>query len=279
MVAGRGPIRPCSRRLTPSVRRSSARNAAGGWNGARLLCLLQFVPSGPERRLMRRCDSLERFMPKAQGWVWVQYFLDYWGLSACSIRGSGYSVVSGFPPAVFVVVFRVFEHGQAWKACGQSWPVLFRGFGFWAWIAHILPTLAAFRRRPEFCVFGSSVRFKRGKRWRRSCSRWARQGADLPWPLGLEAALEPARRIWTDRAEIIRHRRIAAFAAAFLDPPEQPASGQVRAVSDLGSRDCPRTAPEAVRAALAAHRSAPRGPGPEACDPSSGPCPSSARPR
>ena len=51
--------------------------------------------------------------------------------------------------------------------------------------------------------------------------------------LGLEAALEPWRLVRPDRAEIIRHRRIAAFVAELLDLPEQPASGQVGAVPDL----------------------------------------------
>ena len=44
---------------------------------------------------------------------------------------------------------------------------------------------------------------------------------------GLEAPLEPGRRVRPDRAEIIRHRRIAAFVAALPDLPEQPASGQI----------------------------------------------------
>ncbi len=50
---------------------------------------------------------------------------------------------------------------------------------------------------------------------------------------GLEAALEPGRRVRPDRAETVRHRRVAAFVAALPDLPEQPASGQIRAVPDL----------------------------------------------
>ena len=51
--------------------------------------------------------------------------------------------------------------------------------------------------------------------------------------LGLEAPLEPGRRVRPDRAETVRHRRVAAFVAALPDLPEQPASGQIRAVPDL----------------------------------------------
>ena len=54
-------------------------------------------------------------------------------------------------------------------------------------------------------------------------------GLGLLAGFGLEAALEPGRRVRPDRAEIIRHRRIAEF----LDLPEQPASGQIRAVPAL----------------------------------------------
>ena len=50
---------------------------------------------------------------------------------------------------------------------------------------------------------------------------------------GLEAALEPGRRVRPDRTETVRHRRVAAFVAALPDLPEQPASGQIRAVPDL----------------------------------------------
>ena len=50
---------------------------------------------------------------------------------------------------------------------------------------------------------------------------------------GLEAALEPGRRVRPDRAEMGGHRGIAAFVAELLDLSEQPASGQIRAVPDL----------------------------------------------
>ena len=50
---------------------------------------------------------------------------------------------------------------------------------------------------------------------------------------GLEAALELGRLVRPDRAEMGGHRGLAAFVAAFLDLPEQPTSGQVRAVPDL----------------------------------------------
>ena len=49
----------------------------------------------------------------------------------------------------------------------------------------------------------------------------------------LEAPLEPRRRVRPDRAETVRHRRVAAFVAELPDLPEQPASGQIRAVPDL----------------------------------------------
>ena len=51
--------------------------------------------------------------------------------------------------------------------------------------------------------------------------------------LGLEAALESGRRIGPDRAEMGGHRGLAAVVAALLDLPEQPASGQFRALLDL----------------------------------------------
>ena len=50
---------------------------------------------------------------------------------------------------------------------------------------------------------------------------------------GLEAPLEPGRRVRPDRAETVRHRRVAAFVSKLLDLPEQPASGQVGAVPDF----------------------------------------------
>ena len=50
---------------------------------------------------------------------------------------------------------------------------------------------------------------------------------------GLEAPLEPGRRVRPGRAEMGGHRGLAAFVAALPDLPEQPASGQIRAVSDL----------------------------------------------
>ena len=50
---------------------------------------------------------------------------------------------------------------------------------------------------------------------------------------GLEAALELGRLVRPGRAEMGGHRGLAAFVAALLDLPEQPASGQVRAVPDL----------------------------------------------
>ena len=51
--------------------------------------------------------------------------------------------------------------------------------------------------------------------------------------LGLEAALEPGRRIGPDRAEMGGHRGLAAVVAELLDLPEQPESGQLRARFDL----------------------------------------------
>ena len=43
----------------------------------------------------------------------------------------------------------------------------------------------------------------------------------------------PGRRVRPDRAETVRHRRVAAFVAELPDLPEQTASGQIRAVPDL----------------------------------------------
>ena len=58
-------------------------------------------------------------------------------------------------------------------------------------------------------------------------------GLGLLAGLGLEAPLELGRRVRPDRAETVRHRRVAAFVAELLDLSEQPASGQIRAVPDL----------------------------------------------